>query len=68
MPRSLFEVHELQTLLDESALLVEVLPRAEYEEEHMPGAISIPLKDLSPLTVQDLDRDRPIVVYCHDYQ
>ena len=31
---------------DEQAQLVEVLPRPEYQEEHLPGAINIPLKEL----------------------
>ena len=37
----------LQRLLaDEQGQLIEVLPAAEYEGEHPPGAISIPLKEL----------------------
>ena len=36
----------LGQLIKEGAQLVEVLPRAEYEEEHLPGAISISLKEL----------------------
>jgi rhodanese-related sulfurtransferase len=68
MPRSIFEENELRSLLKDGAQLVEVLPRAEYEDEHLPGAINIPLKELSRTSVQPLDRDRPVVVYCHDYQ
>jgi rhodanese-related sulfurtransferase len=36
--------HELQRLVAEGAQLVEVLPPAEYEDEHLPGAVNIPLK------------------------
>jgi rhodanese-related sulfurtransferase len=50
------------------AQVVEVLPRAEYDEEHLPGAINIPLKELNRATAKQLDRDRPVIVYCHDYQ
>ncbi|HWB72639.1 MAG TPA: rhodanese-like domain-containing protein [Egibacteraceae bacterium] len=61
--------HDLQRLLaEESAQLVEVLPPTEYEEEHLPGAISIPLKTLGDQAGQRLDPSRPVVVYCYDYQ
>ena len=53
---------------EESAQLVEVLPAAEYEEEHLPGAINIPLKELNRETAKQLERERPVIVYCHDYQ
>ena len=59
---------EVQRLLADGAQLVEVLPREEYEEEHLPGAVNIPLKELDRETVRQLDRSRPVVVYCHDYQ
>lgn len=59
---------EVQRLVAEGAQLVEVLPRAEYEEEHLPGAINIPLKELNRETARQLRRDQPVVVYCHDYQ
>jgi rhodanese-related sulfurtransferase len=57
----------LRRLLDEGAQLVEVLPREEYEEEHLPGAISIPLKELDRESAGQLDEERPVVVYCWDY-
>jgi len=45
-----------------------VRPYAEYEEEHLPGAISIPLKELNRETSARLQHDVPVIVYCHDYQ
>ena len=57
---------ELQRLLDADAQLVEVLPEDEYREEHLPGAINIPLKQLDAETTADLDKRRAIVVYCWD--
>jgi len=61
--------NEVQRLVsDQSAQLVEVLPRDEYEDEHLPGAINIPLKELNRQTVQQLERSRPVIVYCWDYQ
>ena len=59
---------EVQRLLEQGAQLVEVLPRQEYEEEHLPGAINIPLKELDRETTAQLKRDAPVIVYCHDYQ
>jgi len=58
----------LQELIAAGAQLVEVLPPEEYDEGHLPGAINIPLKELNRETAMRLDRSKPIVVYCYDYQ
>jgi rhodanese-related sulfurtransferase len=47
MPTAIFR-DEVGRLLEEGAQLVEVLPSKEYEEEHLPGAINIPLKFVKP--------------------
>lgn len=61
------DAREVQRLLrGEHALLVEVLPEREYGEEHLPGAINIPLKTLTAEAVSALDRSSPVIVYCHD--
>ncbi len=57
---------EVERLLAAGAQLVDVLPREEYEEEHLPGAINIPLEELDRETAGRLDRGRPVIVYCHD--
>jgi rhodanese-related sulfurtransferase len=60
---------EVQRLLrEEHGQLVEVLPADEYDDEHLPGAISIPLKTLDAETTGRLDRERPVIVYCYDPQ
>jgi len=59
---------QVQKLTAAGGQLVEVLPREEYEEEHLPGAINVPLKELDRETAQRLERSRPVIVYCHDYQ
>ena len=59
---------QVQRLMREGAQIVEVLPREDYEQEHLPGAINIPLKELDPKAASSLRKDRPIVVYCHDFQ
>jgi Rhodanese-like domain len=65
MPASI-DLAELKRLLDERAQLVEVLPPEEYAEEHLPGAVNIPLKVLDAETTAQLDRSRDVVVYCWD--
>jgi rhodanese-related sulfurtransferase len=59
---------EVQGLLDSGGQLVDVLPTDEYEEERIPGAVSLPLKELNRESAQSLDRARPVIVYCYDYQ
>jgi hypothetical protein len=51
---------------EDDALLLEVLPREEYVQEHLPGADNIPLKELTSEAVHRIDHDRPVIVYCDD--
>ena len=60
------DVSRVRELLSAGAQLVEVLPRKEYTEQHLPGALSVPLKELDASTVSHLDRGRPVIVYCWD--
>lgn len=53
---------------EEGAQVVEVLPAEEYESEHIAGARSLPLKDLGEEAATALDRNRPVIVYCDDFQ
>lgn len=66
MPGQAFR-EEVRELLDGGARLVEVLPREEYEEEHIAGAINIPIKELDRETTAGLEPEAPVIVYCHDY-
>jgi phage shock protein E len=59
---------EVRRRAKNGALLVEVLPGEEYEAEHLPGAISLPLSDLDRQSVARFDADQPIIVYCNDQQ
>jgi rhodanese-related sulfurtransferase len=56
----------LQQLVAEGAQLIEVLPSKEYEEDHLPGARSIPLSTINADTAATLDASHPIIVYCWD--
>ena len=68
MPTAIFRDEVRRLVQEEGAQLVDVLPREEYEEEHLPRAINIPLKELDRETTARLNRDAPVIVYCHDYQ
>jgi rhodanese-related sulfurtransferase len=65
MPKAI-DLKQLDRLLADGAQLVEALPADEYEEGHLPGAVSLPLKRLTPERAEALDRGRPVVVYCWD--
>jgi rhodanese-related sulfurtransferase len=68
MPTVITDREELRRMLEPGDVqLVEVLPREEYEEEHLPGAISIPLRRLDGEARERLDPARPVVVYCFDF-
>ena len=70
MPRTI-DTAGVRALLDGDALvqLVEVLPTPEYETEHLPGAVHLPLTGLTRRAAHDaLDPARPVVVYCFDFQ
>lgn len=66
MTVSTVDLDRLQRLLADGAQLVEVLPREEYEELHLPAAISLPLRQLDAESVQQLDLGRDTVAYCWD--
>jgi rhodanese-related sulfurtransferase len=52
-------------LLERGARLMDVLPHAEYEEFHIQGAESLPIKELHERS-NPLDRSLPVIVYCAD--
>ncbi len=56
---------ELRNLTGQGAQLVEVLPAGDYDWAHLPGAVNVPLKELDA-GARQLDRSRPVIVYCHD--
>jgi rhodanese-related sulfurtransferase len=64
MPREIGR-DEVRDLLARGAQLAEVLPVQEYREDHLPGAIHLPLRGVEEAR-QVLDPARPLVVYCWD--
>ena len=56
------DIERLRELVADGAQLVEVLPEQEFEEEHLPGAINLPLKKLNAESADVLD---PLDVHRH---
>jgi phage shock protein E len=67
MPKSI-DRNEVRRLISQGAQIVDVLPHKEYDDFHLPGAINLPLKSLNHETVHQLQKAKPVIVYCYDYQ
>ncbi len=67
MPGFIFDVRDLQARLAQGAQLLDVLPADDFEADHLPGAINIPLRQLNATTVAQLRKDRAVIVYCYDF-
>jgi rhodanese-related sulfurtransferase len=67
VPAKVFSVAEVKQLLTAGAQLVDVLGASEYEHDHLPGAINIPLKQLDARSAARLEKNRPVLVYCDDF-
>ena len=65
MPTSI-DRDDVQRLIGEGAQLVDPLPEAEYAEEHITGAINVPLRKLNRATTAHLRQGQPVIVYCFD--
>ena len=57
---------DVQRMVREGSTLVEVLPENEYAQEHVSGAVNVPLKKLNRQTTAHLEKDQPVIVYCFD--
>jgi len=53
----------LKRLNEEDTLIVDVRPEEEYQQGHLPGAVSIPLEELER-RLSELPEDKDIVAYC----
>lgn len=58
--------HEVQELMGRGAQVVEVLARDEYDDDHLPGAINIPLRKIDDEAPKRLDKELPVILYCWD--
>jgi rhodanese-related sulfurtransferase len=57
---------EVRRLMARGAQIVDVLPAREYGEDHLPGAVNLPLRKIEAEALHVLDPSRPVVVYCAD--
>jgi rhodanese-related sulfurtransferase len=57
---------QVRRLVAERAQVVDVLPAQEYSEDHLPGAINLPLRKIEADATRVLDPSRPVIVYCWD--
>ncbi len=71
-PRAKFSVevtpYDLNALLEkssESVVVIDVRDPSAFEAEHIRGAVSIPLSQLTAMT-SSLPKDKPVVTYCWD--
>jgi rhodanese-related sulfurtransferase len=60
-------VDEARSMLDDGAQFVDVLPHETFLQEHLPGAVNVPLAEFATAH-ERLDPYRPVVVYCYDHQ
>lgn len=67
MPTRIYDRNEVRRLTEKGAQLAEVLPREEYEFEHIVGAVHVPLKQLDRTANERLDRSKPVIAYCNDF-
>jgi rhodanese-related sulfurtransferase len=67
MPKTI-DRDEVARLMNVGVQLIDVLPKKEYSESHLPRAINIPLSSLNEEAVNRLQKDEPVIVYCYDYQ
>lgn len=56
----------VRTLVRRGAQLVDVLPREEYQQIHLAGAVSIPMSQFSRNLADRLKWDQPVIVYGRD--
>jgi rhodanese-related sulfurtransferase len=56
----------VQRLIGDGAQIVDVLPSEEFQLEHIPGSVNIPLWEIADRS-GELDPSRPVVVYCFDF-
>lgn len=57
---------QVRRLMAQGAQVVDVLPAREYGEDHLPGAINLPLRQIEAEARRVLDPSRPVIVYCWD--
>jgi len=60
------DAFDLFTALNEGEqiVLIDTRPPEDFRNEHIPGAVSLPYREMNTDTTQDLSRDLVYVTYC----
>ena len=56
-------IDQTAAALDQGAALIDVREPAEYRAGHVPGAVNIPMSQLTA-RLPEIERDRPVYVVC----
>ena len=56
-----------RALLADGVRFLDVLPPAAFAQEHIEGAVNLPLAEVDDAPAR-FDPDEPVVVYCFDHQ
>ncbi len=56
------EVKEM--LQDKKVVIINTLSRLEYELQHIPGSINIPINDIETSNLLPADLSTPLIFYC----
>ncbi len=67
MPKTI-DLDGVRRLSAEGGQLLDVMSREVFEESHLPDAINIPLPELDEESAAQLDRERPVIAYCADFE
>jgi rhodanese-related sulfurtransferase len=60
---------DVKTLVAQGrAQLLDVRPASEYNREHLPHAVNVPLENMTAATTKILRKDQAVIVYSNDYQ
>lgn len=62
------ELYERLDRVNDDIILVDVLPSTQYQTEHIPGAINIPLDTLVEKAPEVLNKNKRIIVYGDENQ
>lgn len=60
---SAFELKQLADS-DQQALIINVLSAIEYDSQHIPGSINIPIINMKNTSRLPWDKNNPLVFYC----
>lgn len=56
---------EVKMMVEEQgALLVHVLSRLEFDMQHIPGSINIPITGVATSDLLPADKNHPVIFYC----